>query len=282
MSNAWYRKLRKGLNSDGVLPLALARIPRIIPALVTGSCGTPNKEATLNTTYVYAPRPGWPAARGPVALALVALFAWATPAGSQQAEGARLLGVRADSARAGDGAQAAEPTVFSRAWWERLRADARRFRELNGGPFAFALRYRISTDLARDIHEAATEEGIDPDLAFRLVKVESNFNPRARSYAGALGLTQLMPGTARWMDRRMTSSERILQPDANLRAGFRYLRLLIRQYDGDLRLALLAYNRGHGAVNRDLRRGRNPENGYTRRVLGLGADRYSGTGLLER
>jgi soluble lytic murein transglycosylase-like protein len=213
--------------------------------------------------------------RRPAALALLALLAAAPPAGTQEG---RLLGVRVDSARA---ATQQEAPVGSRGFWAWLREEARRFRELNGGPLAFAMRYRISTELARDIHQAAREEGIDPDLAFRLVKVESGFNPRARSYAGALGLTQLMPYTARWLDRRMTTAERIMEPEANLRVGFRYLRGLIRKYDGDLRLALLAYNRGDGAVDRDLRRGRNPENGYTRRVLGVGMERYRGSGLVD-
>jgi soluble lytic murein transglycosylase-like protein len=212
-------------------------------------------------------------------LALCALVAGAAPAGTQQAAPAkRLLGVRADSARA---AELRDAPVGSRGFWARLRDEARRFRELNGGPFSFAMRYRISPDLAREIHAAAREEGIDPELAFRLVRVESGFNPRARSYAGALGLTQLMPRTARWLDRRMTTREAILEPRRNLRVGFRYLRGLIAKYDGDLRLALLAYNRGDGAVDRDLRRGRNPENGYTRAVLGSGADRYRGSGLAE-
>jgi soluble lytic murein transglycosylase-like protein len=76
----------------------------------------------------------------------------------------------------------------------------------------------------------------------------------------------------------MTTRERILEPVPNLRVGFGYLRRLIDKYDGDVRLALLAYNRGEGAVDRDLRSGRNPENGYTRRVLGMGRDRYRGTG----
>ena len=80
----------------------------------------------------------------------------------------------------------------------------------------------------------------------------------------------------------MTSPERIMHPERNLRVGFRYLRGLIRKYRGDLRLALLAYNRGDGAVDRDLRRGRDPENGYTRRVLGTGVERYRGSGLAER
>jgi soluble lytic murein transglycosylase-like protein len=221
----------------------------------------------------------------PALLALCGLLLGAAPVAAQQQTdapardaGSRLLGVRADSAR-GEAARADAP-VGSRGFWTWLRDEARRFRELNGGPFAYARRYRISTELAGDIHRAAEEEGIDPDLAFRLVRVESGFNPRARSYAGALGLTQLMPGTARWLDRRMTTREAILHPERNLRAGFRYLNQLIRQYDGDLRLALLAYNRGHGAVDRDLRRGRDPENGYTRKVLGVGAERYRGSGLL--
>lgn len=217
-------------------------------------------------------------------LALCGLLFGAVPAGTQERPaqtppgGPRLLGVPVDTARSA----AAEPAVGSRGFWARLRDDARRFRELNGGPFAFALRYRVSSQLARDIHRVATEEGIDPDLAFRLVRAESGFNPRARSHAGALGLMQLMPYTARWLDRRMTTPERIMEPEANLRAGCRYLRGLIAKYDGNLRLALLAYNRGDGAVDRDLRRGRDPENGYTRRVLGVGTARYRGSGLLLR
>jgi soluble lytic murein transglycosylase-like protein len=162
-------------------------------------------------------------------------------------------------------------------FWRWLRDGARRVRTLDGGPVAFAMRYRISPQMARSIHEAAEAQGLDPELGFRLVRAESNFNPRARSHAGALGLTQLMPGTARWLDRGMTTPGRIMQPEANLAAGFRYLRRLIDKY-GDLRLALLAYNRGEGAVDRDLRRGRNPENGYSRRVLGSGTERYRGDG----
>ena len=206
--------------------------------------------------------------------ALCGLVFGAAPLGGQQADTAGAVPAPLPP----QPQQAADGGVFGREFWQRLRDEAHRFRELHS-PFAYTRRYRVSSQLARDIHQAATAEGIDPELAFRLVRAESGFNPRARSHAGALGLTQLMPRTARWMDRRLTSTERILEPDANLRAGFRYLRLLIDRYDGDLRLALLAYNRGHGAVDRDLRRGRNPENGYTGRVLGRGTDRYSGSGL---
>jgi soluble lytic murein transglycosylase-like protein len=165
-------------------------------------------------------------------------------------------------------------------FWAWLFEEARRVRELNGGPMAFAMRYRISPDLAAQIQQAARDEGIDPELGFRLVRVESRFNPQARSRVGALGLTQLMPNTARWLDRSLTH-QRILEPGTNLHIGFRYLRGLIDKYEGDLALALLAYNRGDGAVDRDLRRGRDPENGYSRAVLGVGLGRYSGSGLLS-
>lgn len=205
------------------------------------------------------------------------LVATVAPAGSQEGRAPRLAGVRVDSAHT---TQRPPERTFSREFWSWLRDEARRFRELNGGPFAFAMRYRIDGDLAREIHQAAQEEGIDPELAFRLVRVESAFNPRARSRVGALGLTQLMPSTARIFDRSLTH-EGILAPGTNLRVGFRYLRGLINKYDGDVQLALLAYNRGDGAVDRDLRRGRNPENGYSRQVLGVGFDRYSGSGVVS-
>jgi soluble lytic murein transglycosylase-like protein len=215
--------------------------------------------------------------RRTAAMALVALCASALPGVGQEAQ-----------ATANTGSGRLEPVpaqemdqIWGRELWERLRAEARRFRETHA-PFVFARQYRISRELATAIHDAARAEGIDPDLAFRLVRVESNFNPRARSSAGALGLTQLMPYTARAVDRSMNTRERVLDPEANLRVGFRYLRGLIGHYRGDVALALVAYNRGDGAVDRDLRRGRDPHNGYAGAVLGRGLNRYQGTGLVSR
>lgn len=205
--------------------------------------------------------------RVPALVAAVALCAWSMPARAQQADSATV---------APASTQVAESV--NRDFWRWVRDRARQVRERSGGPFAFAMQFRISPQLARTIHDAAESQGLDPELGFRLVRAESAFNPRARSHAGALGYTQLMPSTARWLDRRMTTRERILEPEPNLRVGFGYLRRLIDKYDGDVRLALLAYNRGEGAVDRDLRSGRNPENGYTRRVLGMGQDRYRGAG----
>lgn len=148
----------------------------------------------------------------------------------------------------------------------------------------YARRYGISTELASKIHDVALAEGIDPDLGFRLVRVESRFNARARGPMGALGLAQLMPGTARALDRSLRTEAQILEPATNLRLGFGYLRRMIERYDGDVRLALLAYNRGPNAVDRALRAGRDPENGYSRKVLGARGSTtvYRGAGLVSR
>lgn len=171
---------------------------------------------------------------------------------------------------------------LGRTFWERALREARRFRDLQGGIFGHIRRYGVSNELAEAIDGAARREGIDPELGFRIVRTESRFKARARGPAGALGLMQVMPGTARGIDRRVRDDE-LLEPATNLRIGFRYLRQLLDMYDGDVRLALLAYNRGEGTVNRYLRSGRDPENGYSHRVLGTaGLDPYRGTGTLER
>jgi soluble lytic murein transglycosylase-like protein len=177
------------------------------------------------------------------------------------------------------------PEYLSRA---AEAASARRTEEAAAaaraeGAGAFARQYGISGELAQTIYDAAIAASIDPDLGFRVVRVESRFNPRARGPAGALGLAQLMPSTARSLDRSLRTEAQILEPTTNLRLGFSYLRRLIDRYDGDVRLALLAYNRGSGTVDRVLRTGRDPENGYSGKVLGTRtANAYQGTGIIRR
>jgi soluble lytic murein transglycosylase-like protein len=77
---------------------------------------------------------------------------------------------------------------------------------------------------------------------------------------GAIGLTQLMPRTARWMGPGISTRD-LRNPEVNVRIGLAYLRYLLDRYDGDLHLALLAYNRGPGTVDGVLRRGGDPDNG---------------------
>jgi soluble lytic murein transglycosylase-like protein len=142
--------------------------------------------------------------------------------------------------------------------------------------FAYAARYRISNDLSAAIYDAAVQERLEPELAFRVVRVESQFKETARSPVGAVGLTQLMPSTARQLQPGITR-EQLYDRETNLRIGFRYLRGLIKQYRGNVRLALLAYNRGPVAVENELAMGLDPANGYERVVM----KGYRGRGILE-
>ena len=129
----------------------------------------------------------------------------------------------------------------------------------------FSGAHRVPADLAASIYDIALAEGIDPGVAFGLVRVESEFYPRALSSKGAVGLTQVMPSTATWLQPGIRY-DALFERDTNLRLGFRYLRMLMEQYDGDLSLALLAYNRGPGTVDGILRNGRDPGNGYAQAV----------------
>jgi soluble lytic murein transglycosylase-like protein len=127
-------------------------------------------------------------------------------------------------------------------------------------------RYNISRDLAEDIYDIARETNIEPRLAFGLVKTESTFNERAVSPVGARGLTQVMPRTAAWLVPG-TKTQDLYDRQTNLRLGFTYLDQMIAKYKGNVRLALLAYNRGPGTVDKVLRQGGNPDNGYADKVL---------------
>jgi hypothetical protein len=93
------------------------------------------------------------------------------------------------------------------------------------------------------IHAAARREGVDPRLVKSVMLVESNFNPRAVSRKGARGLMQLMPETA----RRFGVADRF-EPFENIRGGVEYLGLLLKLYEGDVALALAAYNAGESTV----------------------------------
>jgi soluble lytic murein transglycosylase-like protein len=170
--------------------------------------------------------------------------------------------------------------AFDGDFFPRLREQAQRFEEREARVRQYAEHYAISPQLSRKILDAALAEGLDPDLAFRMIRVESRFQPRARGPQGALGLVQILPSTARRLDPSLRAPEDILDPQTNLRLGFRYLRAHIERFNGDVRLGLLAYNRGETAVRRALREGRDPENGYSHRVLGSrGTNPYRGPGL---
>ena len=95
-------------------------------------------------------------------------------------------------------------------------------------------------DLIERVSNAVT---LDPALIKSVMQAESAFNPRALSKKGARGLMQLMPETA-----RRYGVTQILDPQQNVLAGSRYLRDLMQQFNGDMRLALAGYNAGENAV----------------------------------
>lgn len=99
--------------------------------------------------------------------------------------------------------------------------------------------------MASMIRQAATRHGLDPLLFESLVAAESGFDPSVVSSAGAQGLAQLMPATA-----KMLGVSNPFDPAQNLDGGARYLAQMMRQFNGDARLALAAYNAGPGAVSR--------------------------------
>jgi soluble lytic murein transglycosylase-like protein len=130
----------------------------------------------------------------------------------------------------------------------------------------YSSKYQIPADLSAAIYDIALSEGIDPSLGFQLVKIESDFKRTAHSPAGALGYTQLQIATARFYDAGITE-DKLLDRDVNLRIGFRFLKDLMGQFDNDMHLALLAYNRGPGKVAEILAEGGDPKNGYSDAVL---------------
>jgi soluble lytic murein transglycosylase-like protein len=149
---------------------------------------------------------------------------------------------------------------------ERAGIEAPREVEPELAVASLAQEFRIPVKLATQIHTAAVREKIKPRIAFGLVKAESSFRTKAVSPVGAVGLTQLLPSTARWLVPGTTRRD-LMMPETNLRVGFRYLRHLLDQYHGNEKLALTAYNRGPGTVSRLLKRGRDPDNGYAQKVL---------------
>ncbi|MGQ0577973.1 MAG: transglycosylase SLT domain-containing protein [Betaproteobacteria bacterium] len=98
---------------------------------------------------------------------------------------------------------------------------------------------------ARHIHEAAMFTKLEPALIHAVISAESGYNPLARSRAGAAGLMQLMPDTA----KRYGVKNR-LDPAQSIHGGARYLRDLVRLFNNDLQLAVAAYNAGENAVVR--------------------------------
>jgi transglycosylase-like protein with SLT domain len=118
------------------------------------------------------------------------------------------------------------------------------------GESSFTGRNRPAMSVDRDgteklVREAAERHRVDPALVRAVIETESNWNPRAYSRKGAGGLMQLIPTTA-----QRYGAYDVFDPQQNIDAGVKHLKWLLERYNGNLDLALAAYNAGEGAVDR--------------------------------
>ena len=111
-------------------------------------------------------------------------------------------------------------------------------REMRRGP-------KSTSDYHSIIHKKAEKYRVDPHLVKAIIKTESNWNERAISMKGAIGLMQLMPSTVHEMNVLDP-----FNPEDNIEGGTKYLRYLLQRFNGDLTLALAAYNAGPKAIEK--------------------------------
>lgn len=135
-------------------------------------------------------------------------------------------------------------TIFNQAWEEDLNLV-----EMTSLQAAFPREY------SKYIQRFAAAQKLEPELVLALIRQESSFRRTAKSRAGALGLMQLMPPTAREVATRfqktpLTLPDDLENPELNVKLGTAYLSQLLRAYDGHLPMALAAYNVGIGNLRK--------------------------------
>jgi soluble lytic murein transglycosylase len=103
------------------------------------------------------------------------------------------------------------------------------------------------------VAKEATKNNLDPAMVYSVIKAESNFDPDAKSRAGAIGLMQLTPDTFDWLQTKLKTDEKYTEndlytPEINIRYGCKFLSILFNKYSKQA-TALCAYNAGIGTVN---------------------------------
>jgi soluble lytic murein transglycosylase len=113
------------------------------------------------------------------------------------------------------------------------------------------------------VNKESRKYSVEPELILSMMKVESNFNHKAVSPAGATGLMQLMPGTAKDISKKLSLSKyELSDPCTSIKFGTNYIAWLDRYYKGHIEHMIAAYNAGAGNVNRWIKRPHNHDADY--------------------
>jgi soluble lytic murein transglycosylase-like protein len=169
---------------------------------------------------------------------------------------------------------------------------AERSNRIRGAILDLAAKHRTFGDrerlrqLADTIYHESRAESLDPLLVAAIISMESSFRPAVVSEAGAVGLMQLRPFVARDVAERndlLWSGEiTLVEPNQNVRLGVRYYRELVDRFQGDERLALIAYNRGPTRLRTQMRNsGTDVASSYAENVLRLYQQLCEDCGLLQ-
>lgn len=121
---------------------------------------------------------------------------------------------------------------------------------------AMLLKYNIPLQYYNVLYEACVQDGVDVEFMIKLMYTESRFDKDAQSRAKAYGLMQVQYPTATDVDSTLVSHWQLFDPERNIRIGVRYFKMLLDRYNGDYRLAAIAYNRGPTRLDRELLNGR--------------------------
>jgi len=124
--------------------------------------------------------------------------------------------------------------------------------------------YKTANKIAAIVMQKSEEYKVDSDLIISLMRLESGFNPYARSKAGAQGLMQVMPFWT-WKGKKC-HGKNLWDMEQNIDCGIQIYLHYLKKYGGDQNIALVTYNRGPWLVNKSLKKGEDPDNGYARNV----------------
>lgn len=138
---------------------------------------------------------------------------------------------------------------------------------------------RYPLEYGKFVEQSAKEFGISEELLYAVIATESSFDKDAVSNVGAMGLTQIMPETFHWLQKKLGESypdEALFDPEVSIRYGAYFYSILLTKYDGDVKTAAAAYHSGTGQVSKWLKDPKNSKDGKTlTQIPGKNARHYA-------